>query len=82
MKASHVESLLRAALPHDVIQVDTRDEVHFEALIVSAIFEGESRLSRQRKVYAILGSFIESGELHALALKTLTPEEWQQKELT
>ncbi len=80
MKATEVEKYLTQGLPHQLIQVNTTDEVHFEAIVVSDAFQGESRLTRQRKVYAILGPLMQSGELHALALKTFTPAEWQEEQ--
>jgi len=49
-------------------------ETHFNVEIVSAAFEGHSRVARQRLVYAALGDEFAAG-LHALALKTLTPAE-------
>ncbi len=48
---------------------------HFRALIVSAAFRGLSPVARQRAVYAHLGDAMRS-TIHALALRTLTPEEW------
>jgi BolA protein len=49
-------------------------ETHFSVLLVSADFRGESRLSRSRRVHAVLdGEF--AGGLHALALTLRTPEE-------
>ena len=49
---------------------------HFRVLVVSAAFRGQDRLARQRAVYAVLGDAMRS-TIHALALRTLTPEEWQ-----
>ena len=49
-------------------------ESHFRVEIVSAAFEGKSRVARQRLVYAALKDELDAG-LHALALTTLTPEE-------
>jgi acid stress-induced BolA-like protein IbaG/YrbA len=54
------------------------DGQHFEATIVSAEFAGLSRVARQQKVNAILKSRFDTGELHALSMKTLTPEEWNK----
>jgi acid stress-induced BolA-like protein IbaG/YrbA len=54
------------------------DGQHFEAVIVSAEFAGLSRVARQQKVNAILKARFDTGELHALSMKTLTPEEWQR----
>jgi BolA protein len=48
---------------------------HFRVLIVSAAFRGQSHLARQRAVYALLADAMRTS-IHALALRTLTPEEW------
>jgi BolA family transcriptional regulator, general stress-responsive regulator len=49
-------------------------ETHFNVEIVAATFTGESRVARQRRVYALLAEEL-AGPIHALALTTLTPEE-------
>ncbi len=49
-------------------------ESHFRLEIVSPAFAGESRVERQRRVYALLAEELGSG-MHALRLKTLTPDE-------
>jgi BolA protein len=49
-------------------------ESHFRVEIVSAVFEGKSRVERQRMVYAALAEPLRT-DIHALALKTLTPAE-------
>lgn len=49
-------------------------ETHFRVEIVSAAFAGESRVARQRRVYAILADEL-AERVHALQLTTLTPEE-------
>jgi len=49
-------------------------ETHFKVEIVSAAFDGQSRVARQRLVYQVLANEFTSG-LHALALTTLTPAE-------
>jgi BolA family transcriptional regulator, general stress-responsive regulator len=48
---------------------------HFTVVIVSAAFRDQSRLERQRAIYTILGDAMWA-EIHALALRALTPEEW------
>ena len=50
------------------------DGQHFEALIVSAEFQGKSRVQRHQLVYAALGERMRE-EIHALSMSTLTPEE-------
>jgi BolA protein len=49
-------------------------ETHFRVEIVSPIFAGESRVARQRRVYAVLAEEM-AERVHALQLTTLTPEE-------
>jgi acid stress-induced BolA-like protein IbaG/YrbA len=48
--------------------------VHFEAIVIAAAFAGKLPLARHRMVYATLGDRM-GGEIHALSLKTLTPDE-------
>ena len=49
-------------------------ESHFRVEVVSQAFAGQTRVARQRRVYEILSDELDAG-LHALQLKTLTPEE-------
>ena len=53
-------------------------ETHFHVEIVAAGFAGESRVARQRRVYALLAEDL-AGPVHALALTTLSPEEDREK---
>ena len=52
------------------------DGQHFEALIVSSLFRGKSRVQRHQLVYGVLGERMRE-EIHALSMKTLTPEEFE-----
>jgi len=49
-------------------------ESHFNVTVVSAKFEGMSRIERQRLVYSLLAEEMKT-DIHALALTTLTPAE-------
>jgi acid stress-induced BolA-like protein IbaG/YrbA len=53
------------------------DGQHFQALIVSGEFTGRSRVQRHQLVYAALGDRMRE-EIHALSMRTLTPQEWKQ----
>lgn len=53
------------------------DGQHFEAVVVSEEFAGKSRIQRQLLVYKTLGERM-NGEIHALSMKTYTPEEWEK----
>ncbi|MBV8032587.1 MAG: BolA family transcriptional regulator [Betaproteobacteria bacterium] len=52
------------------------DGQHFQALVVSSAFSGRSRVQRHQLVYGALGERMRE-EIHALSMRTLTPEEWQ-----
>ena len=52
-------------------------ETHFKAVVVSPAFSGLNSVKRHQKVYATLGELM--GQIHALALHTYTPEEWEQQ---
>ena len=52
------------------------DGQHFQALIVSPAFAGKSRVQRHQLVYGALGERMRE-EIHALSMRTLTPEEWR-----
>jgi acid stress-induced BolA-like protein IbaG/YrbA len=51
------------------------DGQHFQAVIVSGAFEGRSRVQRHQLVYSALGERMRE-EIHALSMRTLTPQEW------
>jgi acid stress-induced BolA-like protein IbaG/YrbA len=51
------------------------DGSHFEAVVVSPSFTGLNRVRQHQLVYAALGGRMRE-EIHALSMKTLTPEEW------
>lgn len=53
------------------------DGQHFEAVIVSAAFDGKSRIQRHQLVYGALGDRMRQ-EIHALSMRTLTPVEWRE----
>ena len=88
-RRARIEARLRVVLaPLHVVVVDESQlhaghagdrggETHYRATIVSARFGGLSRVAAQRLVYDALADEL-AGGLHALALRTLTPEQWQQ----
>ncbi|MDR3300065.1 MAG: BolA family transcriptional regulator [Candidatus Accumulibacter sp.] len=75
MDSVNIKTLIADGLSCEMLQVEG-DGQHFEALIVSTHFAGKNRVQRQQMVNAVLRPWFDSGELHALSMKTLTPEEW------
>ncbi len=74
MNADTIKHLIEQGLPGARADVQGDDGVHFEATVVAEAFTGKLPLARHRLVYATLGERM-GGEIHALALKTLTPQE-------
>jgi len=60
---------------HDVPE---GSESHFRVVLVSSQFEDKPLIQRHRAVNAVLDQELK-GEIHALALHTMTPEEWFAK---
>jgi len=69
-----IQASIEAGLACERVEV-LGDGQHFQALVVSAAFAGKSRIQRHQLVYAALGSRMRE-EVHALSMKTLTPEEF------
>ena len=74
MDADTIARMIEDGLPGASAQVQGEDGVHFEATVVASAFAGKLPLARHRMVYATLGDHM-GGEIHALSLRTLTPEE-------
>jgi acid stress-induced BolA-like protein IbaG/YrbA len=74
MDTISIEQMIQAGLPEAKVVVTGDDGVHFEAHVVCSSFVGKPTLQRHRLVYATLGKYM-GNEIHALGLKTQTPEE-------
>ncbi len=86
-RAKRIESALSASLSPTRIEVQddsgrhaghmgarAEGETHYNVLVVSAVFIGESRIARHRRINRLLAQEFASG-LHALSLTLLTPDE-------
>jgi acid stress-induced BolA-like protein IbaG/YrbA len=74
MDSKTIEQMISAGLPDAKVIVSGEDGVHFEAVVISPSFSGMPTLKRHRMVYATLGALM-GNEIHALGLRTQTPEE-------
>jgi acid stress-induced BolA-like protein IbaG/YrbA len=70
-----IKQSIAAGLACDHLEV-AGDGQHFQALIVSTDFAGKNRVQRHQLVYRALGDRMRE-EIHALSMRTLTPEEWR-----
>ena len=69
-----IERFIASGLACEHLEVEG-DGRHFFATIVSPEFEGTSRIARHQRVYTALGERMRE-EIHALSMKTYSPEEW------
>ena len=76
VSSEDIRRYIAEGLQCDSIEVEG-DGHHFEAVIVSGEFSGKSRIERHQRVYSALGDRM-AGEIHALSMRTLTPEEWRE----
>lgn len=74
METEAVAQLIRAGLPGAEVEV-RGDGSHFDAVVISEAFAGLSPIKKQRLVMDTVKDQIASGELHALSIKTLTPNQ-------
>lgn len=70
-----IKSFIQQGLACQHIEV-RGDGHHFEALIVSDAFTGKSMVQQHQLVYGALGERMKQ-EIHALSMKTFSPEQWQ-----
>lgn len=78
--AGMIQDLIAQGLPGCQVYVEG-DGRHWYATVISALFAGKSLLQQQRLVYGTLGDRLTSGEIHALSVKTYTPDEWQKTQV-
>lgn len=71
-----VQTMIQERLSNAEVKV-VGDGQHFEAIIVSPEFTGKTRVKQHQMVYAALQAEMASETIHALSLKTYTPETWQ-----
>ena len=74
MAASEIERLIKASIPDAEVTIRdlAGDGDHYAARVVSASFNGMTRIKQHQTVYAALGGRV-GGELHALQLETAVP---------
>ena len=76
MDPREIVALIEQNLNGSKAEVQTDGQGHYEALVICPAFAGKRSLQRHQLVYGTLGERV-GRDIHALALKTFTPEEWQ-----
>lgn len=79
VRPAEVEAMIKAQLPDAQIQLKdmTGGGDHYEAIVVSSAFEGKRPVQQHQLVYAAVQEAMASNAIHALGLKTYTPEEFE-----
>jgi acid stress-induced BolA-like protein IbaG/YrbA len=75
MQPEEIKALIEAGLTNADVHVEG-DGAHFTALVICPIFAQKSRIQRQQLVNETVKKQLLDGTLHALSIKTFTPEEW------
>jgi acid stress-induced BolA-like protein IbaG/YrbA len=78
LSAQQLEAYITQSLACEYIKVLGDDGTHFESVIVSNAFVGKSMVQQHQLVYSALGDRMRS-EIHALSMKTYTPEQWNKQ---
>lgn len=75
--------LIQSGLPgaEVLIQDLTGGGDHYQATVISSEFEGKNLVQQHQLVYQTVNQVMASEQLHALALKTFTPEKWQTQQI-
>lgn len=77
MTPETIKQLIEAGLASSEAHVDG-DGAHFTAIVVCPQFANKSRVQKQQLVYDTVRSELLDGTLHALSIKTYTPDEWKE----
>lgn len=78
MDAATVTALLEAQLEGCEIRVDGEGN-RYDITVVGEVFAGKRPVQRQQLVYAALNEQIASGAIHAVNIRTFTPEQWRSQ---
>ncbi len=76
IQPQQVATMISDSFPDAEVKV-AGDGEHFEAVIVSEAFIGKNRVQQHQMVYGAVTEAMNSNVIHALSLKTYTPDAWQ-----
>ena len=79
MDAAMVKALLQSHLKDCEFQVQGEGN-HYDIIVIGDVFEGLRPVKKQQLVYAALSENIADGSIHAVNIRTYTPDEWQAQQ--
>lgn len=80
MEISEIEQLIRDAIELDELHV-AFDGSQCKVIAVAEIFGELSRVKKQQAIYSPLSPAISDGRIHAVTIKTFTPDQWQRDKM-
>jgi acid stress-induced BolA-like protein IbaG/YrbA len=78
MQTEDVAKLISDQLDDVEVNVQS-DGSHYQVVAIGKVFEGLSPVKKQQLIYGCLNPLIMDGTIHAVIIKTFTPEEWQNR---
>ncbi|OGT39758.1 MAG: cell division protein BolA [Gammaproteobacteria bacterium RIFCSPHIGHO2_12_FULL_38_14] len=78
MQQEQIKQLIESTLSNAEVMIEG-DGTHFTVIVISPLFEQQSRVKRQQLVYDAVRKELLDGSLHALSIKTYTPDEWKKQ---
>ena len=76
MDPTDIAGLIEAGLPQAEVKILSDDNTHFDALVVSEMFEDKRPIARHQMIYKCLGTLM-GNEIHAMSIRAYTPDEWR-----
>jgi acid stress-induced BolA-like protein IbaG/YrbA len=80
LEISQIEQLLTEQLQLSEVRVSAEGS-HYAVTAVGDCFDGVSRVKQQQMIYAPLMAAIADGSIHAVSIKTFTPQQWRREKL-
>jgi acid stress-induced BolA-like protein IbaG/YrbA len=75
MKSQQVKQMIETGLPGATVIVEGEGD-HFEATVIYQNFIDKTKVQQHQLVYRTLGDSMQTAAIHALSIKTYTPQEW------
>lgn len=76
MNTDDIKAIITSTIDAELVVVESADNVHFYATVVAAEFAEMSKMQQHKRIMMLFQEEIASEQIHALSIKTYTPEKW------
>jgi acid stress-induced BolA-like protein IbaG/YrbA len=76
--AEQIKQLIESQLPGSKV-FSSGEGCNFQVTVISEVFTGMMPLKKQQLVYSFLAEYIADGRIHAIGIKSYTPQQWRQQ---